>query len=147
MDRLGALDLIQAVREDRHRGNERSRLARLARTADVVYYIQFRDLIKIGTTVALDTRLSTLPWELLLGLEPGGRDVEAARHHQFRTSRYQDEWFEITTDLTNHVQQIAETNAEWMVERFPGLTLPYEYHGRYRHRTNPLPADTPNAGT
>lgn len=124
MDPDRARAFIRAVNEDRRVANERSTQAR-NEVDDVVYYIQFRDMIKIGTAKRLDTRLSNLPWETLLALEPGGRLVERHRHRQLRLDRYLNEWFRLGVALTNHIADVNERNAAWRDERFPGLVLPY----------------------
>lgn len=54
-----------------------------------VYYVDLGQHIKIGYTSNLRARLASLrahPSELL-AIEPGGRNVEKARHHMFRAIR------------------------------------------------------------
>lgn len=72
---------------------------------DVVYYVQFGDRVKIGTTRNLAQRLAALPHDRLLATEPGGRDLEQSRHRQLRASRVagQREWFHMTDEVLAHI--------------------------------------------
>jgi len=74
---------------------------------DVVYYIRFRDRIKIGTTGNLRQRMRTLWHDEVVALERGGRGRERARHAQFAPSRIGGEWFEISPALTEHVERLG----------------------------------------
>jgi hypothetical protein len=71
----------------------------------VVYYIQFGDRVKIGTTANLPQRLAALPHDRVLATEPGGFELEQARHRQLRASRVdgQREWFHLTDQVRQHV--------------------------------------------
>jgi helix-turn-helix protein len=69
----------------------------------VVYYLRFGDRIKIGTTVGLTARLSNIPHNELLATEPGGSDVETARHRQFAALRIYREWFRPGPVLVDHI--------------------------------------------
>lgn len=133
MDPDRARAYVRSVKEHGRLADQYSRFADLAGHPDVIYYIQFRDVIKIGTTVDLEHRLASLPWEVLLGLEPGSLRTERHRHRQFRIDRYMDEWFHDTKALRAHIDKVNDNNAEWLTERFPGLSLPYEYPSRFRH--------------
>jgi Meiotically up-regulated gene 113 len=84
---------------------ERHAAAR-GRKNEVVYYIRFRDRIKIGTTRNLRQRLYELPYDELLAIEPGGREVERERHEQFAASRVIGEWFEPDTALLKHIASL-----------------------------------------
>lgn len=50
----------------------------------VVYYARRGRLIKIGTTIRLYRRMSELMPDEVLAVEPGGEDLERARHEEFR---------------------------------------------------------------
>lgn len=76
----------------------------------VVYYIQCSGsgLIKIGASADLCGRLAQMqsgsPHELMiLATEPGGFDVERARHAQFSASRVRGEWFQDSELLRGHI--------------------------------------------
>lgn len=66
-----------------------------ARGTSWVYYLRFGDRIKIGTSASLKSRLSTLPYDEVIALEPGTIVQERARHQQFETLLVagQREWF------------------------------------------------------
>lgn len=70
----------------------------------VVYYLRFGERIKIGTTVSLISRLSDLPYDEVLAIEPGGSEVEAARHKQFAAFRITGEWFALVDEIREHLR-------------------------------------------
>ncbi len=75
---------------------------------DVVYYLRFRDRIKIGTTANPRQRLSRIWHDELLAFERGDRLVERRRHEQFAQWRRDgSEWFEASTELTEHVDRLS----------------------------------------
>jgi hypothetical protein len=78
---------------------------------EVVYYAAIDGLIKIGTTVHLDQRVKTLGANLL-ATEPGGYDLERARHGQFAhlLSRAR-EYFHPGPDLLEHVVALQRAAA------------------------------------
>lgn len=71
----------------------------------VVYYLQMGDIIKIGFTTNLATRVRTYPPHAeVLAIEPGGREVEVERHQQFKAHLTAgNEWFRMGDDLMAHV--------------------------------------------
>jgi hypothetical protein len=75
---------------------------------DVVYYIRWRDRIKIGTTGNPRSRLAALPHDEVLAFEQGGRMLEQRRHAQFAEHRYPgSEWFRSHPALTAHVLELS----------------------------------------
>lgn len=75
---------------------------------DVVYYIRFRDRIKIGTTANPRQRLARLRHEHLLAFEQGDRLVEHRRHQEFAAWRLdRSEWFTSSPALEEHIARIA----------------------------------------
>ncbi len=71
---------------------------------DVVYYIRFRDRIKIGTSSNPRARLSALWHEELLAFERGDRHIERRRHEQFAEHRLgRSEWFSDHPALDGHI--------------------------------------------
>lgn len=76
---------------------------------DVVYYAQFRDMVKIGTTMDLHRRLREFPTERLLVFEFGDRKLEHRRHRQFADLRGVGEWFSAEERLLEHVQRLKVT--------------------------------------
>lgn len=87
----------------------------------VVYYLDLGQHIKIGFTTNLQQRLNALraDKDQLLAIEPGGRDVERARHDQFAHERLdRRENFRISDRLTDHVQRIR---ADYGLPRWASL--------------------------
>lgn len=75
---------------------------------DVVYYIRFRDRIKIGTSSNPRGRLAALWHEELLAFERGDRHLERRRHEQFAEHRLgRSEWFSSHPELTAHIDTLA----------------------------------------
>ena len=75
---------------------------------EVVYYIRYRDQIKIGTSANPRLRLATLPHDEVLAFERGGRGIERRRHEQFAAHRFPGtEWFAVHDALLAHVAELA----------------------------------------
>ncbi len=75
---------------------------------DVVYYIRFRDRIKIGTTANPRQRLARLWHDDLLAFEQGDRLTERRRHQEFAAWRLdRSEWFSASPALEAHVARLA----------------------------------------
>lgn len=78
----------------------------------VVYYVRLGDHIKIGTTSNLTARLNSLyvdhDPDLLLAVEPGGRDLESQRHSEFAAERVyaNRELFNPSPRLLSHITAI-----------------------------------------
>jgi hypothetical protein len=88
---------------------------------DVVYYIQFDDRIKIGTSTNPRQRLARLWHQELLAFERGGRSLEHQRHEQFAADRWPGtEWFHRTDELVAHVAVLAA-----------GIDDPWHLHARW----------------
>jgi hypothetical protein len=74
---------------------------------DVVYYIRFRDRIKIGTSSNPRGRLAALWHDELLAFERGDRHVERRRHEQFAAHRLgRSEWFASHDALADHIDTL-----------------------------------------
>lgn len=78
----------------------------------VVYYVRFSDRIKIGFSRNLGQRLTSIPHDELLTVEPGARAVEARRHRQFAEHRIIGEWFASAPALLEHVESLKARHAE-----------------------------------
>lgn len=75
---------------------------------DVVYYLRFRDRIKIGTSANPRQRLAGLRFDELLAFERGDRMLEQRRHAQFASHRLaRTEWFEVHDALTEHIRILS----------------------------------------
>ncbi|MEO3860899.1 GIY-YIG nuclease family protein [Acrocarpospora sp. B8E8] len=77
---------------------------------DLVYYVQFSDRVKIGTTRNLTQRLLDVPHDRLLAIEPGGFTLERSRHAQFAALWVVGEWFRIEEPLTSHIADVRARN-------------------------------------
>lgn len=81
--------------------------ARRAEAHDpVVYYVKFGDRVKIGTTTNFQARMSNIPHDEVLAVEPGGRELEQLRHKQFAEARSHREWFDLSAELFRHIDRI-----------------------------------------
>jgi hypothetical protein len=75
---------------------------------DVVYYLRFRDRIKIGTSANPRQRLASLRHDELLAFEPGDRALEQHRHAQFAAHRLErSEWFAVNDALADHIAVLS----------------------------------------
>jgi hypothetical protein len=78
-----------------------------------VYYIRLGDRVKIGWSANVTRRISELPTEQLLAVEPGDRQLERDRHVQFiHLSAAGREWFRLAPDLLAHVTQLRHLHGD-----------------------------------
>jgi hypothetical protein len=90
----------------------RNLMFELAGKRPVVYYIKFRDCVKIGTTRNLRKRWSGLTaTEMLYGLEFGDQRLERRRHSKFAPYRTYGEWFEDNQHIRAHINEVCVTAA------------------------------------
>ncbi|WP_431280318.1 GIY-YIG nuclease family protein [Leifsonia poae] len=74
---------------------------------DVVYYLRYRDRVKIGTSANPRQRFASLPHDEVLAFERGGRMLEQRRHAQFAEHRIpRTEWFELHNEIVAHVAEL-----------------------------------------
>jgi hypothetical protein len=74
---------------------------------DVVYYLRFRDQIKIGTSATPRHRLAAIRHDELLAFERGNRSLEQRRHAQFAAHRLgRSEWFAAHPELLAHIDTL-----------------------------------------
>lgn len=91
---------------------------------EVVYYLRYRDRVKIGTSANPRRRLATLTHDELLAFERGGRRLEQRRHAQFAAHRHPGtEWFAVHDALLVHVGELRD-----------GIDDPWEQYGRWVSR-------------
>jgi hypothetical protein len=77
----------------------------------VVYYVQIGDVIKIGTTQNLRSRLAGYPPNRrFLGSEPGGYELEQQRLAEFTADRICGEWFHPSAAITAHVRRLRRSS-------------------------------------
>ena len=89
---------------------------------DVVYYLRFRDQIKIGTSGNPRQRFASLRYDELLAFEPGDRALEQRRHAQFADHRLaRSEWFAVHGALTEHIGVLQS-----------GVDDPWSLYARWR---------------
>jgi hypothetical protein len=81
---------------------------------DVVYYIRYRERVKIGTSANPRQRLSALVHEELLAFERGDRRLEQRRHAEFHHLRVgTSEWFRAGEDLLEHARNVRGGADPW----------------------------------
>ncbi|MFD1719941.1 GIY-YIG nuclease family protein [Amnibacterium endophyticum] len=80
---------------------------------DVVYYLGWRDRIKIGTTANPRQRFAAIRHDRLLALERGDRALEQRRHREFAAERTWREWFDTSERLRAHVDVLAGGVDPW----------------------------------
>ncbi|MDR5701378.1 GIY-YIG nuclease family protein [Agromyces aerolatus] len=93
---------------------------------DVVYYVRWRDQVKIGTTANPKRRLAALPVEEVLAFERGDRLVERRRHEQFAAHRFpRTEWFRLHDELLALTDELsAGVDDPWvLVDRWTSRRL------------------------
>jgi hypothetical protein len=89
-------------------------------TINRVYFVSDGELVKIGISRRMGSRLSALQTANGRSLEmvlevPGGREYECKLHHRFGEYRAAGEWFKIVGDLKSWLDQIRE--AWWLARR------------------------------
>jgi hypothetical protein len=84
---------------------------------DVVYYLRYRDRVKIGTTANPRQRLAAIAHDELLAFERGDRVLERRRHEQFAAERHpRSEWFRLSPTLGAHIDAVAAgVEDPWML--------------------------------
>lgn len=80
---------------------------------DIVYYVRWRERIKIGTSHRPRQRLAAVRHEELLAFERGGRDLEQQRHREFADLRVGGEWFRADAPLCAHILAVGEGAPPW----------------------------------
>lgn len=81
---------------------------------DVVYYLRWRDRIKIGTSANPRGRLAQLRFDELLAFERGDRTLEQQRHAQFAALRLGGEWFAADPPLLAHIEALRTGTDPWL---------------------------------
>ncbi len=108
----------------------------VADSCSVVYYVRRGDVIKIGTTTEPAIRFRTLMPDEILAVEPGGEDLETARHRQFDHLRRRGEYFRVAPELLEHARQLRRLHGDpdpsWATVATP--------EAQRKHAAMPLPA-------
>lgn len=96
-----------------------------------VYYARIGDYIKIGYTTRLRNRLATLRVDELLAIEPGGAQLERARHQEFIADRIdlRRENFRPSEALIAHIEALRDEHGlpQW-------ASLPRTSEITHRHK-------------
>lgn len=109
-----------------------------------VYYLQEGGggPIKIGTTTNIQSRTRTLQtstWRDIIELarEPGGHDLESARHRQFKHLRIRSdrEWFREAPELMAHIEQLQAGRSPAVPRQWSMPSLPKLFRPRRRRRS------------
>jgi hypothetical protein len=74
--------------------------------SEVVYYMRFGNLIKIGTTGHLLARIRKLRPDELLAVEPGSYPLEKTRHREFARYQAEGEYFYPAPVLMGHIRKV-----------------------------------------
>jgi hypothetical protein len=72
-----------------------------------VYFVRFRDRIKIGYTTNMISRMDAVPHEEILAVHPGTMRDEKRCHEAFAHLRENGEWFRIEPDLLAFIEDVA----------------------------------------
>lgn len=97
------------ARKEEFDSEQEVRARRMAEQS-LVYYVRIGDHIKIGYTINMLARLSSLRIDepALLATEPGGRELERQRHNQFKAERVSKrEDFHTSPRLLEHIDQVV----------------------------------------
>ena len=131
MEGRATMDKARLTKANEQRRAERieelRRLAEEARNDEtctgIVYYIRFRDVVKIGTSISPANRLGSLPWDELLAVEPGGRAVEQLRHAEWEAHRVNGEWFEMNDAIAEFIESVVVDNVRWIRRTYPKIEI------------------------
>lgn len=104
-DCLAVDDLMMTARLVGYAQEQAEKAAR-----SVVYYIRSGDLVKIGVTVDLPTRIKSfnVPGLQVLGTELGDKRLERQRHVEFAADRVQGEWFTLSDRIKAHIAAVSQ---------------------------------------
>lgn len=107
---------------------------------EVVYYWRRDDLIKIGTTRNLTSRMRRLRPGDLLAVEPGGYSIERGRHTLFADYHQATpdgvEWFRPGPLLVWHIEAMANLYPVSLIDDLPHMRVP----AAQRAPGRPIPA-------
>lgn len=107
------------VSPERNREEEMRKFKRA--TQSVVYYIQFGQGIKIGTTRNMQQRLSSfcLTESSVLATEPGSYDLERSRHEFFKELRIgRSEVFTDSPKIRKHIEAVKKYHGEPLITAY-----------------------------
>lgn len=108
---------LDASTKAKHK-RETARLHRKGHDTSVIYFIRFRDAVKVGTTQDLADRMAELPWEEILGVVPGGIHDEVKHHRKLAPYRIHGEWFELTEEVAEYIREVNALAVSWYSNTF-----------------------------
>jgi hypothetical protein len=73
-----------------------------------VYFVRYRDRIKIGYSIDPRERIKAHPVDEILAVVPGGRAAERAFHLQWAHLRENGEWFRAEQELLEYARGLAD---------------------------------------
>ena len=73
-----------------------------------VYFVRYRDRIKIGYSIDPRDRIKAHPVDEILAVVPGGRAAERAFHLQWAHLRENGEWFRAEPELLEYARSLAD---------------------------------------
>ncbi len=71
-----------------------------------VYYVRLGNMVKIGFTTDMTTRMQTIPHEEILHVRPGTMHDERVEHRRWAHLRRTGEWFLAETELLDHIASL-----------------------------------------
>jgi hypothetical protein len=96
---------------------------------DIVYYLGYRDRVKIGTTLNPRQRFAAIRHDEVLAFERGDRMREQLRHTQFSAERLErSEWFRRSPGLDAHIDALRgdvdpwTRHAQWLSAALAAVT-------------------------
>lgn len=117
-------DRITAVDQEAKRQRDEVKARRKAAYAEQsqVYYVRIGEHIKIGYSTNMQARLSQLRLNhsAVLATEPGGRELEKQRHHEFRGYRINTarEDFAPGAGLMAHIEAVRAEHGPPRITRY-----------------------------
>ena len=72
-----------------------------------VYFVRYRDRVKIGYSIEPQTRIKAHPCDEILAIVPGDHKDEQRYHKQFAHLRENGEWFRAEPELLEYAHNLA----------------------------------------
>lgn len=72
-----------------------------------VYFMRYRDRVKIGYSIEPQTRIKAHPYDEVLAIVPGGTADEKRYHRKFAHLRENGEWFRAEPELLEYARSLT----------------------------------------
>lgn len=109
---LRMMEWSEARRAEVEQGKRQPKPAGVTLTyPGTVYFVRFRDRIKIGWSSDPDKRIRALPHDEVLHLQPGTIEDERRCHAAFAHLRDRGEWFRMEPDLVEFIDDLRRQAA------------------------------------